>query len=995
MRNTLLHQAIRTVLNSGISSAMILGTASAYAQSAPDTSQKESGSQSLETIVVTGSNIRRVDLETANPVVTIDRETIQKTGKLTLGDLMQALPAVTGGNSNPTVNNAGGGGSSSVGLRGLGAERTLVLIDGHRTVSPVNLFNGSGGVDINAIPIDMVERIEVLTSGASAVYGSDAIAGVVNVILRKEYQGAEFSADYGISDHDDGERKGFHFLFGQSSDKGSLSVGVDYNKTDQISANNRAFGKQAIDLTASPSTPPYSYLGGSSYPAYGRIQLTPAQSAVFGCGYVALSKGGNSQIVSPANYHCYVKSNDAYNYAAVNLVETPQERSSLFANGLYHLTDNVDAFLTVFHTHTSASFQLAPGLFGHSFNGNISAQSYYNPFGVDFGNTGNDFRLRLVAAGNRGADTTNTTDQLNAGLSGRFDLGKQSWTFTGGFGFGHVSLSQKYINYADTSVLDADLGPSFLDPTTGVVTCGTPAAPITTNCTPFDPFNQFSPNSIKAIQAASVPTQNTFMNLERYEHLDLTGGVFDLPAGTSQAAFGVVHRQEYTSNQIDSLQNLDQTTRTCALGSQCSAPLQGGYSVKEAYAELFVPLLKDLPFANSLNMTLGERFSKYDLFGSTSNWKAQFEYRPIEDLMIRGSVSKVFRAPTIANVYEAPISSAPTLSSDPCNYSGTGANPNASNPACKGVPANGPFINQDVLNGQQINAYASGAKFAGLALKPEFGKTFDWGFVYDPQWLTGLSMSADLWRIYLINDIVEPTSAAQNILTSCFYGITQYCPFIDRFQSGPQQGEISSILVPTINQGRFDTQGVDLAVHYKLPETEFGRFTLGMDATYSKQFKTQTAPGTAGNQVYELAGHVIPNDSAALASCPINTGVCTFPRWKALASLQWNLGSFDASWRVRYIGRVRLGNPDLSESQSSTPGLGGQFFDIGAYVYNDLRFGYNIEALNARIDAGIDNITNKQPPLMYWDTNTLNLGTDPSTYDVIGRYYSARITIKF
>jgi outer membrane receptor protein involved in Fe transport len=201
MRHTLLRESIVEALaasaaaaraSRGVAPAAALAAFGLFA--APAVAQDEASSQQLETITVTGSNIRRVDIETSNPVVTIDRAAIEKTGKLTLGDLVQSLPAVTGPNMNPQINNSGGTGFSSIGLRGLGSPRTLVLINGHRSLSG----------DPNAIPANMVERIEVLTSGASAVYGSDAIAGVVNFILRSDYQGAEFALDYGISDKDDG-----------------------------------------------------------------------------------------------------------------------------------------------------------------------------------------------------------------------------------------------------------------------------------------------------------------------------------------------------------------------------------------------------------------------------------------------------------------------------------------------------------------------------------------------------------------------------------------------------------------------------------------------------------------------------------------------------------------------------------------------------------------------------------------------------------------------
>src|SRR5947209_10083931 len=239
MSTTLLRESIRRGLRSysvaGASVALGCIGAPALAQDAGANANKDKG-QSLDTIVVTGSNIRRVDIETANPVVTIDRAAIQQSGKLTLGDLVQDLPAVTGPVTNPRVNNGGGTGASTISLRGLGAARTLVLVNGHR------INNG----DVNSIPANAIERIEVLTDGASSVYGSDAVGGVVNFILRSNYQGAEFQTDYGISDRDDGQRQGYHFFFGQSTDKGSIMAGIDYNKFDSVLAANRAFSKSAL-----------------------------------------------------------------------------------------------------------------------------------------------------------------------------------------------------------------------------------------------------------------------------------------------------------------------------------------------------------------------------------------------------------------------------------------------------------------------------------------------------------------------------------------------------------------------------------------------------------------------------------------------------------------------------------------------------------------------------------------------------------------------------
>ncbi|MFC5491446.1 TonB-dependent receptor domain-containing protein, partial [Dokdonella soli] len=251
-------------------------------------------------------------------------------------------------------------------------------------------------------------------------------------------------------------------------------------------------------------------------------------------------------------------------------------------------------------------------------------------------------------------------------------------------------------------------------------------------------------------------------------------------------------------------------------------------------------------------------------FGTTNNSKLAVEWRPIEDLLLRGTVSKVFRAPTVTNIFGGAGSSAPKISRDPCNFTAptpTTPNPNASNPACLGVPALGSFSNDDVRQALQINAIASGAQFAHQSIGPEFGKSFDFGVVYDPHWLEGLSVSADVWRLYLNNNITGV--GAQSVIDLCYAGQTQYCPLIQRFTSGPSQGQIQLLTQPANNLGRVDVGGVDFAGNYRLPETAFGRFKVGINATYMKKYDVETAPGFGvANSVYHYAGHFMNFGSA-------------------------------------------------------------------------------------------------------------------------------------
>ncbi len=966
-----LAMSVRTALSVG--AVLAAGIAMpAFAQDANQKPADQKDATTLQTITVTGSHIRRVDLETSNPVVTIDAAQIKATGKMTLGDIVQQLPAVTGGNTNPQVNNGGGSGSSSVGLRGLGAQRTLILIDGKR------IING----DPNSIPADMIERIEVLTDGASSVYGSDAIGGVVNFILKKDYQGAQFAVNYGQSGHADGRSKGYTFTFGQTSDKGSIMGGIDYNKTEAVLAKNRDFSKNSVSIYGSSQTPVYSYVGGSSFPAYGNVQLPTAYQAQYGCKRVALNPGASGQNIA-TDYHCFTNA-DKYNYASVNLIQTPQERTSMFLKGTYNLGDHVQAYFDGYHNKTSAGFQLAPSLFGSLYGGVISKDSYYNPWGVDFSSSGNDFRARLVSAGNRSANYGTSTDQIHTGFKGDFTFLDHDWNWDVGMGYGHFSQQVITRGLPNVTQLNADLGPSHLDPATGKVVCDSGAP----GCTPFNPFNLFDPNSVAALQAAAVPAISNNFSIERSYTADINGGLFELPAGTVQLAAGVSYRKEYTRSEIDPLLLIDPATGNCTLGSQCSSPLRGGYNVKEGYAEAFIPVLSDLPYVQALNVTIGDRYSKFSTFGSTNNTKFAVEYRPISDLLLRGTVSKVFRAPTVGDVYNSPISDAPKLSSDPCDGITT-----AGNPACVGVPTDGSFVNQDVAVGQQIKGTIAGSKYANFPLGPERGKSFDWGFVYSPSYVQGLSVSADVWKVYL-NDTIS-SIGAQTVLDLCYNGATQYCPLITRFPAGSANpGQIAQIVEPVGNLGRTDVSGVDISARYKLPQFSFGNFVVGLDATYMSRYDQQTAPGTSANVVYHDAGHFMPFGSSQASTCPSGGGVCLFPRWRGNTFVNWNLDNWSASWRMRYIGAFRNGSKSPSQDTNPVQGIPGYEFKYGATVYNDVQVGYNFEPINTRVDLGINNLFDKQPPFLYAN-NTLNANTDPSDFDLQGRYYWARVTVSF
>jgi iron complex outermembrane receptor protein len=953
-----LSSAVRWALSLGVAAtAGTVGNAQAQTAAPSNTDQK---SQSLETIVVTGSNIRRVDIETANPVVTIDRAAIKASGKVNLGDLVQDLPSIAGAAMTPQVNN-GGLGTAGVSLRGLGSNRTLLLVNGHRI--PFQLQ------DLNLLPVSIVERIEVLNDGASAVYGSDAIAGVVNIITRTNYQGAEFGADYGISDRDDGQRHAYHAILGQTTDKGSIVMGIQHDKQDPVSAANRNFSRNAqYAYNTSINTH-----GGSSRTPGGRF-FVPAGSPIatqLGCTSVTLSGLSlPSQTTPPkaGDFRCYHSATDGFNFQAVgNYDLIPNERTGLFVLGNYKLTDNVEAYTELLYHKMVAHQQIAPYPFDLFSNGLIvPSNQYYNPFGVTFGTSpSSTIAMRLTSLGNRGLKIANTTEEGNFGFKGNF--GDTSWNWDAHVSYGKLTNEQQNLNFINISTIRSDFG------------CTT--APGAGGCTPIDIFNQSDPSTLATLNAARINPFLTFLYQTRSAEASANGTLFSLPAGDIQAAVGMLYRKEYLHNDVDPLIN---TTFSAPGGvpnlacpgpsSLCTSPAQGGYNVKEAYAELLIPVLKDLPFVHSLNIDLGDRFSKYSNFGSTNNWKAAIEFRPIEDLLLRATVAKVFRAPTPTNLFAGPAADAPTAT-DPC----AGKAGVSGNAACKG-------FNVPPQTFSQLTGYVMGSQFAsehGLSsavLQPEFGKSFDYGFVYDPSWLPGLSFNGDYYRILLDNLIVSGAGIAQTILTQCFNTQGSICSDIVR----GSDGSIKFVTEAAFNSGNLVTQGFDIGAHYRLPETSFGNFRVGFDGTYIQKWNIDQ-----GGFIQHLAGHY-------------DKTYGNFARVRALASLDWNMGPFTANWTTRYVGPITIGyaNAGLGPSgvESSTDAYAGNpigpALHFGAQTYHNVSLGYNIEPLNAFVQVGIDNVGDKQAPILYLN-NVLNANTDVGTYDTMGRFYHASFSIKF
>ena len=981
LKTTKLRDAITFALAVGATATAGMGVAFAQDAAPADqaTAPAEQQAATLDRIEVTGSRIRRVDAENASPVVTIDRAAIEKTGKLTIGDLVQELPNIAGAATNPQVNNGGGSGASTVDLRGLGSQRTLVLINGRRML---HTGGTDGGADVNSIPASAVERIEVLTVGASSVYGSDAVAGVVNFIMRKDFDGLQASIDYGISSRDDGQRQGASVTFGQVGDRGNVIAGVNYNKFDAISSGDRDYSKFAMYLSTKTVYGRDGSIGSSRTPS-GRIYLP--ENNPFGCGSVTLNSGSGGAL---GDYRCY-EGTDSYNYQAVNLVLTPQERTNAFFLGNYQITDDVNGFMEYYHNKTSANFAIAALPFDAQGDGvTISADNFYNPFGVEFGpdvdNGARQFLTRWTSLGQRRSLYNTVTDQLVAGLEGF--LG-ETWKWDFALNYGHQSSTNTSYGYVDSAGLADALGPSFMD-TDGVVKCGT-VGNVIEGCTPLNVFNINDPQSIATLAAYEARPVYSTLYVQRGFEANASGELFDLPAGAAQLAFGAQWRKEYQRSEVDYIAISDAAGQCMISQEACSSPVGGDYTVSELYAELFLPLLKDMPFAQSLNVTLGSRYSDYSSFGSNTSSKVQIEWRPTDELLLRGTVAEVFRAPSIGDIYAGPGGNAPQAL-DPC----VGWTPadTAHAAACGTDRGTNPILIPDGITStdlSQVNGVLSGSAYAGYDLGPEQGRSYDWGLVYDPSWLPGFSVSLDYWRLYL-NDYIQQVGA-QTVLDACYAdGASPFCQFIHRRGNG----WIDFISQPTVNLGRMDVKGWDLALRYRLGDTATGNWTFGFDGTYIDRFVIDLDPSSDVDVPKYLTG-------------TYNKDFGNYSRIRARLFANWALGDWSASWRIRYVGPYDVGSDDLKQL-TSADGMCTQFPNpetgqgpeycyakpYPSYMLHSVNVGYALPSINSRIEVGVDNVFDKQPPILY-QNNVLNANTDVSTFDTIGRYFWARYTVKF
>ncbi len=924
-------------------------------------------------LVVTGSRIPTPNLTSSSPVAFVGQTEMKLQGTTNIENVLRDLPGVIPDGDNQTVNNSSAG-ISTIDLRGLGVQRTLVLLDGKR----VQAADQFGGVDVNQFPSGMIDHVEVLTGGASSVYGGDAVSGVVNLISKKNFQGLEISSENSVTEQGDSWVNDVNFLVGVNSpdDKGNVTFFGDFMNRQATFQGARAFSTFALNspvLTgcATPATLFGGFCsGGSPGIPEGRITSGAGAGNMF---------NGSRQLVPDDGHN--------YNFNPINYLQTPDTRYAFGAYGHYEIAKQLDFYTRATFAQNEAFNQLAEtpvsAIFQVNFgNPNLSPQEQALLFPAGAGpytaNSLATFKLRrrLVENGPRVTHDTHDSYQLMTGFKG--DLGS-GWSYDVSGQYGRTSWTRILSGDAD----QVKFGNGLLVNPDG--TCFSTDA----DCAPVDIFSthSISPAAVNYFTVGAIGVGQTIQqDVQANVVGDLGQYGFKSPWSTSGigVAFGLEYRRE--SSRYDPDFKMGHIGQLAGFGA--SPAIKGSYYTKEVYGEVRVPLVEDMPFMRSLQLEGGFRYSDYNRSGVNWSYKAAIEWAPVEDFRIRASYDRAVRDPTINELFAAATPSADTAV-DPCASEGVGAIPYVTTAAlchATGVPVNVPFQDPSLDCGGQCNSHW----LSNANLVPEQADTKSVGVVFTPRFIRGLSGSVDFYDIKIKKAIFRvPQPQVFQLCYDPAFNSTQSaanasCALIHRDAFGTLTTDNGFVDLAFANIGSQRAQGLDFVLDYKTPLSSVGLSgnagTIGLNLTGTMITKSNYRIGllTPQTNCLQLYGQ----------TCGAPT-----PKWRHNLRLTWTApgNTFSLSGRWRFISATKFdqvvqnGLVDPIDAKIGTF----SYFDLsGTYRLND-KFDFN---------AGVRNVMDKDPPLV--DINAAAAGFDsgntfPGTYDTLGRVFFFGMTARF
>jgi iron complex outermembrane recepter protein len=930
--------------------------------------------QAIERVEVTGSRIKSLGAASNSPITSVGADEINASQPIAVEEVVRNLaasvPAVGPGTNN------GSGGGATIDLRGLQPQRTLVLINGRRMV-PFDLL---GRVDTNSIPVALLDRIDLLTGGASAVYGADAVSGVVNFVLKKNFTGIEASTSYGLSGDNDAKRYRSDVTLGANlaEGRGNVSMSIGTTRSDPLRQGQREIGK--VQIQSADGSP------------QGSQTSVPAVLA----GLPAPLTGSRTLDTAAGALRAYTTS-DGYNFNPLNYFVTPLERTQLTALGRFTINEFAEAYAELTHSNSKVTLNLAPsGTFnaawqlpiGNAFIPEGVRRQLCTAFNIAAANciVGNtqevttQIRRRFVEFGPRVNEFDNKTTQWTVGLKGALPMAGD-WSYDAYLQQGTMDQLQSRIDWGSASKVQQALRAVS---TTQCLNTANGCVPLNL----FGPAGSITPAMANFVNLTSVGT--TFVK-QNVATLTANGDLGSLKSPLAKQpvsmAVGLERREMRGGNRSDAPAQVQGEV----LGTGAPTPdVQGSIKLNEAFVETMVPLVQGAAFAHSMNFEAGYRATDFKTSAGGSSygsWKYGLDWAPIKGLRFRAMQQRATRAPSLNELYAPVITGLANLATDPCqgalinradaNTSGTLSN------LCRatGVPL-AQVGNLGAPSSGQINNTQGGDP----ALGPEEADTTTLGLVWEPTSMPGFSLTFDAYKI-VVDKAISNIPAAQSV-QACYdrkYNPTLdptalLCSFIqrDRLTGGLDGG--LGVLTPQSNLGRYNTRGIDIGVNYRVAlkdlglGAQWGRVDIGLNATRATQWEFKARPALETLNCLGIYG--------------LNCGGPT-PKLKFSQRLNWNVGDFTVGYNWRYQSKA-VEEPGGDEFLPA-------FSSIKAYSYVDLNAAWNVTK-NARVSLAIANAFNKQPPAVgntIGGTGPNSGNTFPQAYDVVGRYFTVGATLKF
>jgi len=986
-------QSENLTLRRAVRAALLAGAAASAAMYAPTAlAQDDDEIAEIEEILVTGSRIVRQDYVAASPISTVDRELFDQTAAPTveavLNTLPQFVPAITS-----TSNNPSNGGQANVALRGLDTTRTLVLLDGRRIVPS----NATGVVDLNLIPASIIQNVEIITGGASAVYGSDAVAGVVNIKTR-DFTGLEVTGTWGRTGESDGRETqlgvtgGFEFAGGRGYAFGSLNyadrggiiqgdrdfsdVALGYDgdtgefvplgsatirqgRWDQLTANLPS--QAAVDAYFSALDPNYVPGSATNGSAFG---FNP-DGSLFDVSPVINFTGDTNEPGQPVNPDSYT-----YNYAPPNYLQLPLERTTFFGRAGLEINESTEGYAQILWASYDVDTALAPTpatqLYVNVDNPQIAGNAALQTLLASRPDPLQPIRIRkrMIESGPR--ISANSYDVIQTLVGARGEIWND-WIWDAYGSWGNVDYTEKQLGNVSRSAFES----LSLADDNGAAACG--------GITPFG-IGSISP------ECAAVFTRSA-TNYTQVQQIvgeaSVTGPVLDLPAGEAQIAAGVLYKYDDFQSIPDATltqQSEDPvtgSTRVDIVGFNADDVTRGKTISKEIYLEANFPLIADAPFAQLLDLTVGYRLADHSVVGNISSYKAESVWTINDSVGFRGGYQRAVRAPNISELFSPATINFPSVTlGDPC--SNDFVDPDGD---VLGAPTSQAAADLCVAQGIPANVLPSynfaNSQVQGLAggnpeLQEETADTYTLGIVlaspFQDGLLSNLRGSIDYYQIE-IEDAINAI-AADTFIQRCFN--PEFNPNLDNnnffctlFERDTGTGEIIDALEADINVSELKVKGIDFQVDYGT-DLGPGALDLKLVATRLDSWKQAAIRGEAPEEFAGQAGF----DFDAL------------PEWKTTFNVGYSVAGFRGDLRWRYVGEMT--DTDFPD------------FKLPSVDYYDVTLSYSFDNFDMlqglTLRAGVNNLTDEEPVIYpsYQQSNT-----DPSTYDILGRRYFVSANYSF